>query len=196
MFKFSSQLWQNISNVNSIPFICWNCGNKVSSEKAYKSYDDYNPSQIGSLIYICPHCKAPVIVDDENKQILLPLPGKKINKLPENISIIYSEIRKCMQSGCFNGAIMLMRKLIMHIAVEEGADEGEKFVEYIDYLCDKGIVPRKSKNKTDSVRTLGNSTNHEVENRTQEDAQNCFEFIELLLKVNYEFADEVEEDEK
>jgi len=30
----------------------------------------------------------------------------------------------------------------------------------------------------------------EIENRTQEEAQNFFEFIELLLIANYEFADE------
>ncbi len=190
MFKFSGQLWQNISNVRPASFICWNCGNKVSSEKAYQSHDTYNPSHIGSRIYICPHCKAPVVVDDENKQIILPLPGKEINKLPENIGIIYSEIRKCMQSSCFNGAIMLMRKLIMHIAVEEGDEEGKKFIQYVDFLCENGIVPKKSKNKADSVRGLGNATNHEIENRTKEEAENCFEFIELLLEVNYEFADE------
>ena len=40
------------------------------------------------------------------------------------------------------------------------------------------------------MRTLGNNTNHKIENRTSEEAQNCFELVELLLKVNYEFADE------
>ncbi len=131
----------------------------------------------------------PPVIDDDKKQIILPLPGKEINKLPENIQLIYSEIRKSMQSGCFNAAIMLMRKLIMHIAVEEGDSEGKKFIEYIDYLCTEGIVPRKSRNKADYVKDLGNSANHEIEDRNEEEAQNCFEFIELLLKVNYEFAD-------
>jgi hypothetical protein len=196
MFKFNSQIWQGISNVRPASFTCWNCGNKVSSEKAYQSYDTYNPTHVGSTIYICPHCKAPVVLDDEKKQIVLPLPGKEISKLPENILVVHSEIRKCMQSGCFNGAIMLMRKLIMHIAVEEGAEEGKSFVEYIDYLYNNGNIPKKSKNKSDSVRTLGNNTNHKIENRTQEEAQNCFELVELLLKVNYEFADEGDENGK
>ncbi len=190
MHKFNNQIWKNISELKAKSFTCWNCGNKISSEKAYQSYDKYNPNHIGSQIYICPHCKAPIIIDDEHKQILLPLPGKEINKLPEDIRIVYFEIRKSMQSGCFNGAIMLMRKLIMHIAVEGGAKEGKSFLEYINYLCDNHFVPPRSKNKADSIRNLGNETNHKVENRTQEEAQNCFEFIELLLKVNYEFADE------
>lgn len=84
----------------------------------------------------------------------------------------------------------------MNIAVHEGAKENKSFVEYINYLCDNGIVHKKSKSKADSIRELGNSANHEIENRTQEEAQNCFEFIELLLMANYEFADEGEKDGK
>lgn len=189
MYNFKKGAWGNLDKGKTFSIICWNCNNKVASEKYYYSYDSIN-HLYKSHIFICPHCNAPIILDDEQKNILLPLPGKEINKLSENINIVYSEIRKCMQGGCFNGAIMLMRKLIMHIAVEEGADEGKKFIEYIDFLCDNHIVPPKSKNKADSIRSLGNATNHEIENRTQEEAQNCFEFIELLLKVNYEFADE------
>ncbi len=192
MNKFNAGGWHEISKWEPTSFICWNCGKEVASEKAYATYKAGSGFH-HSFIYACPNCNAPTILDDEKKQILLPLPGKEINRLPENIEIIYSEIRKCMQSGCFNGAIMLMRKLIMHIAVEEGDDEGKNFIDYIDFLNNNGIVPKKSKSKADSVRILGNSANHEIENRILEDAQNCFEFIELLLKVNYEFADGEEE---
>ena len=191
MYNFKESGWKNTTPLASLPFICWNCNNQVASDIGYEP-------RIGNYkkrIYICPHCRAPMLLDNESKQILIPLPGIEIKKLPENIEPIYSEIRKCMQVGCFNGAIMLMRKLIMHIAVEEGDSEGKKFIEYINYLCDEGVVPKKSKSKADSVRELGNSANHEVENRTKEEAQNCFEFIELLLKVNYEFADEESEEE-
>lgn len=187
MFKFKKAKWGNVGDFTSKSFVCWNCSEKIASKKAYATYD---AGHYHSFIYICHHCNAPIILCDENKEILLPLPGKEISKLPENIKGTYSEIRKCMQSECFNGAIMIMRTLIMHIAVEEGAEEGKKFIEYIDYLYEEGIIPKKSKNKADSVRTLGNSANHKIESRTQEEAQNCFEFIELLLKVNYEFADE------
>ena len=188
MPKFKLGEWQSISNIKAKQFLCWNCHRGIASEKAYLSYKTHGNIYVAS-IYICPFCNAPIVVDDENRHVLLPLPGKEINKIPENVNRIYSEIRKSMQSGCSNGSIMLMRKLIMHLAVEEGAQEGKKFIEYVDYLCNNGIVPKKSKNKADSVRDLGNLANHEIEERTQTEAQNCFEFIELLLKVNYEFAD-------
>ncbi len=189
MNKFNKEQWYSIGNQRSKSFICWNCNKQVASEKAYFTYDV--GGYCSSFIYICPHCNAPNIYDDEKRPIMQPLPGKEITKLPENLEKIYYEIRKCMQSGCFNGAIMLMRKLIMHIAIEEGDKDGKTFEQYIDFLCSTGIVPKKSRNKADSIRKLGNSANHEIENRTQEEAQNCFEFIELLLRVNYEFNDEV-----
>lgn len=192
MYKFDFGKWENLGDFKAQDFICWNCGKEISSVKAFASYNS-KFHKYSSTIFICPRCKAPLITDDEHKQILIPLPGKEIKKLPKDIEIVYSEIRKCMQAGCVNGAIMLMRKLIMHIAVEGGAEEGKSFVEYINYLCDNHFVPPRSRNKADSVRTLGNNANHKIENRTQEEAQNCFEFIELLLKVNYEFADEEEE---
>ncbi len=197
MFNFKNAEWESVINMTSRSFICWNCGEKIASEKAYSTLDiKFGGNKRYSFIYICPHCNAPIILDDKEKQILLSLLGKEIKHLPENINKIYLEIRKCIQAGCPNGAIMLMRKLIMHIAIEEGDTEGKKFEQYIDFLYTKGIVPKKSKNKADSVRKLGNSTNHDIENRTPEEAQNCFDFIELLLKVNYEFADEVKKNDR
>jgi len=188
--KFKRGNWGDIPNQNPKSFICWNCNNKVASEKAYASY---LPPHDRSYIFICPHCNAPNIYDDESNPVILPLPGKEIKKLPELIEKNYDEIRKCMQAGCFNAAIMMMRKMIMNIAVEEGAEEGKTFTEYIDFLCSEGIVPKKSRSKADSVRELGNSANHEIENRSLNEAENCFEFIELLLKVNYEFSDDEDE---
>lgn len=184
-YEFKASPWKNTESFNSNSFICWNCNNRVASDTGYMDY-------MNSIkkIYVCPHCNAPNIFDHNGKIVLSPLPGKEIKKLPENINNVYEEVRKCMQSNCFTGAVMLMRKIIMNIAVHEGAEEGKKFTEYIDYLYENGIVPKKSKNKADSVRDLGNNANHEIENRMQEEAQNCFEFVELLLKVNYEFADE------
>lgn len=188
--KFKSGDWRNISNYSPKSFICWNCNNKVSSEKAYASF---SPPRYKSYIFICPHCNAPNIYDDYGNPIILSLPGKEIKKLPKLIEKNYDEIRKCIQAGCFNAAIMMMRKMIMNIAVEEGAEEGKTFAEYIDFLCAEGVVPRKSRSKADSVRDLGNSANHEIEDRSQQEAENCFEFIELLLKVNYEFSDDDDE---
>ena len=191
IYNFKGSEWRNPETLISLSFVCWNCNNNVASDKGYQTPDGNSKKRI----YICPHCKAPNVFDVNGKAILSPLLGKEIKKLPENIMNVYEEVRKCIQSNCFTGAVMLMRKIIMNVAVHEGAEKNKSFAEYINYLCDNGIVHKKSKNKADSVRELGNNANHEIENRTQEEAQNCFEFIELLLMANYEFADEGEKND-
>jgi len=185
-YKFGDSSWHNTVNLSNKSFICWNCNNGVASNSGYKTHKESSTKKI----FICPHCGAPNIYDINGKTPLSPLPGKDIEKLPENLNEIYNEIRTCMQNNSFTAAIMLMRKIIMNIAVHEGADKNLKFVQYVDYLCDNGIVHKKSKKKAESVKNLGNDANHEIESRTKEEAQNCLEFIELLLMANYEFADE------
>ncbi len=184
MYNFKDSDWSNEYKLSSKQFVCWNCNNQVASDKGYG-----DPSHSSKRIYLCPHCNAPNIFDHNGKSPLSNLPGKEIKKLPLDVLNIYDEIRKCIQTQSFTAAVMLMRKIIMNMAVVEGADKNQNFSYYIDYLCSQGIVHKKSKNKAQSVRQLGNDANHEIENRTQEDAQNCFEFIELLLIANYEFAD-------
>ena len=190
-YNFGESQWKNIESLISSSFVCWNCNNRVASDRGYKTHDD----NLRKKIYLCPYCNAPNAYDVSGKAILSSLLGKEIKKLPEKIKNVYDEVRKCMQSNSFTGAVMLMRKIIMNIAVHEGAEKNKSFAEYIDYLCNNGIVHKKSKNKADSIRELGNNANHEIENRTQKEAQNCFEFIELLLMANYEFADEGEKNE-
>ena len=191
VYNFRDSPWRNEEILISKSFICWNCNHNVASDRGYRTGNN----NAFKNIFLCPHCHAPNIYDVENKFPLSSLPGKEIRKLPENIKNVYDEVRKCMQSNSFTGAVMLMRKIIMNIAVHEGAEENLKFAQYVDYLCNNGIVHKKSKNKAESVKNLGNDANHKIENRTQEEAQNCFEFIELLLMANYEFADEREEND-
>lgn len=186
MYKFGDSDWRETTGLASKSFVCWNCGKLVASNKGYKTYRDSSSKKI----FLCSHCQAPNIYDVENKTPLLPLPGKEIKKLPENIQNVYGEVRKCMQTSCFTGAVMLMRKIIMNVAIHEGAENNKGFAYYVKYLCDEGIVHKKSVKKAESVKDLGNDANHEIENRTKEEAQNCFEFIELLLIQNYEQADE------
>ena len=196
IFHFEEGDWKDTHRMSSFSFICWNCNKNVASEKGYSSYYRSSRGELASILHICPNCNAPNVQDEEANFILSPLIGTEIKNLSKLIETNYNEIRKCMQARCFNAAIMLMRKMIMHIAVEEGDKEGKNFIVYVDFLCNQGIVPKKSRSKAESVKDIGNSANHEIEDKTEEEAKNCFEFIELLLKVNYEFADKIEPQEK
>ena len=75
----------------------------------------------------------------------------------------------------------------MNIAVEKGAKENLSFVEYVNYLYDKGIIAKGSKDWVDHIREKGNEANHEIKIMSKEDAERLIQFIEIMLKQIYEF---------
>ena len=107
MYNFGESAWRNTESLVSSAFVCWNCNNRVASYIGYRTYNDL----LKKRIYLCPHCAAPNIFDSVGQDPLSPLPGKEIKKLPENIKLVYDEVRRSIQSNSFTGAVMLMRQV-------------------------------------------------------------------------------------
>ena len=80
-----------------------------------------------------------------------------------------------------------MRKLLMHIAVEQGAEEGKSFVSYVEFLDENHWIPPNGKEWVDAIRKGGNEANHEIVVATEDDAKQLLDFVEMLLKFVYEF---------
>jgi len=79
----------------------------------------------------------------------------------------------------------------MHIAVEKGADEGLKFIQYIEYLDGRNYIPPDGREWVDYIRKKGNDANHEIIIMTMEDAKDLVSFTGMLLKIIYEFPSKV-----
>jgi hypothetical protein len=75
----------------------------------------------------------------------------------------------------------------MNIAVQQGADEGKKFIEYVEYLAANGYVPPNGKPWVDHIRKKGNEATHEITLMGSDDATELIQFSEMLLKFIYEF---------
>lgn len=54
--------------------------------------------------------------------------------LPEDVESSYMEARKCLTINAFTSCELLWRKILMHIAVDKGAKEGDNFFYYLTYL--------------------------------------------------------------
>ena len=61
--------------------------------------------------------------------------------------------------------------MLMNIAVAQGAKEGLKFIEYVNYLSDNGYTPPNGKQWVDHIRKKGNEANHEITLMGVNDAQ-------------------------
>lgn len=56
----------------------------------------------------------------------------------------------------------------MNIAVEQGADENLRFIEYVNYLSDNGFIPPNGKQWVDHIRKKGNEATHEIKMMEEE----------------------------
>ena len=114
---------------------CGYCGSIVAPHMGYKIKQENQTGMTIAYIYECPHCKNPIIYFCRTKTIIPGnMFGRDIKSLPDNIQTLYSECRTCYANQCYTASQMIARTLLMHIAVEQGADENKTFAYYVDYL--------------------------------------------------------------
>lgn len=142
-------------------------------------------------IYICPHCNKPTYFEND-KQYPPVVFGNRVQSLPsKEIESLYNEARRCTGVRAYTAAVLACRKLLMNIAVQKGADEGKRFIEYVEYLADRGYVPPNGKGWVDHIRKKGNEATHEIALMDEDDAKDLITFIEMLLKFIYEFPSKI-----
>lgn len=166
--------WANPSNMSPRKFVCGFCGSIVASDKSF-----FTNSAPQAFIYICPNCSSPSFFGP-NGQVPGVAAGNEVTHLPGEIEQLYREARQCVSVGSHTAAVLACRKLLMHIAVAQGAKEGESFLGYVDYLAEKGYVPPHGRGWVDHIREKGNEANQEL-----------ISFLEMLLKFIYEFPSKI-----
>jgi Domain of unknown function (DUF4145) len=177
--------WYNAQDVSNHSFDCGFCGRSVSSVKGFQLLGG-GGSRVGGT-YICPNCIGPNSFDDINNQYPSPALGRSVEHVPSGLVDLYEEARRCTGEGCYTAAVLVCRKMLMNIAVQEKAAEGLKFIEYVQYLADKGYVPPNGKTWVDHIRKKGNEATHEIAIMRPEDAKELLGFVEMLLRFIYEF---------
>jgi len=174
--------------------VCGNCGKHVAIEmfmviksKTYNNNQGHPRTDPLYFIGQCPLCGCPTIFNYEKKIWLpAPLPFTKIKNVPQEIEPLYTEIRQDYAVGCYSSAILAARKLIMFVAVSNGAETNKKFEYYVDYLDSNGCLPKNSKAWIDKIRIAGNEQTHEIVMASKEDAERTIKLVVALLTIMYE----------
>lgn len=177
--------WHNIITIPSRNYQCGYCNKDVASKEGYELRQS-NSSQRLAYIYICGGCNRPTYFARDS-QTPSPILGNEVDSLPEKIANTYHEARQCTKVGAFTACVLVCRKMLMHIAVEQGADENKSFFHYVEYLADNGYVPPNGRGWVDHIRQKGNEANHEIVLMSKNEAIELLSFIEMLLKFIYEF---------
>ncbi|MBR3116897.1 MAG: DUF4145 domain-containing protein [Bacilli bacterium] len=180
--------WNFVQKIMSKNYICGHCGNDINSNEGYYITSNGSTSNGAGYIYICHHCNKPTYFGI-GEQIPGPIYGKKFDEEIFEDNLIYSlynEAQKCMKVNAYTSVGMCCRKLLMHIAVNCGAEENKNFTEYVNYLDENNYVPTNCKNWVDIIRTKGNEANHEIVLLNKNDAEQLINFIQMIIAVVYE----------
>lgn len=176
--------WNHLSTLRSQAYQCGHCGNMVASDQGYQPNGMIEGDR--AAVYICPHCSKPTFFHAD-RQTPGVAPGNQVNHLPVEVEALYREVRDCVSTSAYTSSVLSCRKLLMNIAVSQGAREGLRFIEYIDYLSNNGFVPPNGRGWVDHIRRKGNEATHEIALMTSVEAEELLSFAEMLLKFIFEF---------
>lgn len=178
--------WNNTSEMGGMGWVCGYCGAEVGGNVGFERIRGNDKS-----VYICPRCQNPTAFISDGPSVgQFPRPtarNRYVSNLPKPVGDLYDEVGRCMQCGACTSAAMAMRKLLMHVAVDKGAQEGLPFAGYVKYLVDAGWIPPSGLDWVDRIRTVGNEATHEIAIVPRGDAEALLDFTEMLLRIVYEF---------
>jgi len=175
--------WQNLQNVELKQYECGHCDTFVASHVGLRFV---NANATVASVYVCPNCLRVTFFEGKVQQPGVAF-GGRVEHISTDLDSLYQEARKCTSAGAYTAAILACRKILMHTAVDKGADPGKSFLEYVDFLAAKGYITPDGKGWVDAIRRKGNEANHEIKAMNQNDAHELLTLVEMLLKVIYEF---------
>lgn len=182
--------WKDRQEIKPTEFRCGYCARDVGSNKGYQlsTYKDGSGNQGAGGLYICPMCNCPsFLFFDGNHQYPGAIAGDDVPHVPADVDALYKEARVCIANACHTAAVLVCRKILVHLAVGLGAAEGLKFIEYVEYLSAQNYVPPNGKHWVDHIRTKGNEATHEIVLMTAGESGDLIVFVEMLLRFIYEF---------
>jgi len=141
-------------------FVCGHCHTKVSG--AVIAYCGADPDGLTRWL-LCPECNKGSVVDRSGKISPGTLFGPSLIGLPPRINEAYEQARRSMSVSAFTGCELICRKILMHVAVEKGAKEGESFAGYLAFLEQQGYVTPPMKPWVEVIRRHGNQATHELD---------------------------------
>jgi len=142
-------------------------------------------------VYICLGCNRPTYFPADGGQVPGNLPGDEVGNLPPDVEAIYVDARKAAQAGAFTACVLACRKVLMHVAVEQGAPVGSNFQACVNHLDTQRLIPPNAKGWVDKIRNRSNEANHQIVLMGESDAKLLIALSEMLLKIVYEYPAKV-----
>jgi Domain of unknown function (DUF4145) len=172
----------NVADANATrTMICPHCGNSVMAAVIAQTH-----AEAPAVAWLrCASCNSGA-VDNNGRLWPSPMVGEAVDGLPAEVAAAYEEARKTAGVGAYTSCELMCRKILMHIAVDKGASEGENFITYLDFLKTSGYITPPMVPWVDLIRTHGNASTHRLQAASEERAMNTLSFTSQLLRLVYE----------
>lgn len=161
---------------------CPHCGEHTSAAVIATVFEANYPNVTWTRCAACDRG----VVHNGNEIAPATLEGEDIEGLPADVETAYTEARKTAGAAAYTSCELMCRKILMHVAVDKGADEGKSFVAYLDYLANSGYVTPPMRPWVDLIRMHGNESTHRLPAASRERALNTLIFTAQLLRLVYE----------
>lgn len=169
------------------PYTCGHCGRNASGYVlAYARWEGSNVIKARWLQ--CPTCREGSVETSDGSIIPGSSYGPTLEGLPGEVEAAYAEARRCLSVNADTAAELVCRKVLMHIAVDKGADEGKTFASYIDYHEQHGYVTPPMKPWVKLIKDNGNETTHRIKSPDRKRAEGTLQFTAQLLRTVYEMG--------
>jgi hypothetical protein len=194
--------WNDVKTLTARRYRCGYCGAVVASDRGW--HNSQGVSSAGDVrsgeLRVCPLCNQPTYVRHETGlgsgieigRVPRALPGAEVKRLPEDVEALYVEARRSHAAEAFTAAVLALRKLLMHVAVEKGSKEDQRFIEYVEYLDEHHYLGQGGKPWVDLIRKRSNEANHEIILMEEDDSDRLMKLAEMLLRLVYEFPGSLE----
>lgn len=168
---------------SSLEYKCSHCGKHIASDKGF-----YSTLMQGrrEFICICHFCQKPTYIDFQKNQFPGVAFGDAVDGIDdESVKDLYEEARNCASVNAYTATAMACRKVLMNIAVAKGAEENQRFVQYVQYLASNHYIPPDGEKWVEHIKDKGNEANHEIQIVAKKDAEELIYFTEMLLSFIY-----------
>jgi hypothetical protein len=187
---FGNRNWNRTDGSTSdgwYAYTCGHCGAEVSGAVVASARNEIGQSKFGRWLQ-CPKCKEGSFSNEEGKIFPGAVFGPKIDGLPEDVAEAYKEARDCLSVNATTAAELICRKILMHVAVDKEAKEGESFAFYIDHLEKQGYVTPPMRAWVKLIKDHGNESTHKLPKPERRRAESTILFTAQLLRSVYEMG--------
>lgn len=186
--------WEGeISEIPPVSWICAYCDSRVAANSGYSGHHEgFHSSIAPHYVVFCPGCGNPTHLispgTSSASQIPEPYYGVDVDHIRDkDLKALYGEARAALSNRAYTATVLCCRKILMHVAVDLGAEKGKTFAFYVDYLKDNHHITPASEGWVRAIKDRGNEQNHEIRVASRDEAKDTVDFCAMLLQTIYEY---------